>query len=197
MKAFLLLTLISGAPSPAASPAGAVQAFYEEIVRRHPLGLPKDEDKRVLWPLLSTRLVRTLTNLQACEDDYFRQARKRFTPEEAAQLKPAIPWLEYGLFSGGNEQALPAEVSVTRVLPAGKGRFRVEVRFTYRDTFDTYARPPDESNTFRWTGIVGVLFESGRFAIDDFIPEHDGKPLPGLSKAFPDCKGPRWVGRVD
>lgn len=192
-----VLLTVAADPSPTAV-GGAVQAFYGEVIKRHPLGIPTGEDKRALWPLLSMRLARTLDTLQACENDYFEGNRRLFTPEQAAQLKPSIGWMEYGLFSGGGaEMALPAAVAVTHVASVGGGRFRVYLEFTYKDTHETYGRPPDESNTFEWTGIAKVVFEGGRYVIDDFIPIDidSGKRLPGLAQLFPECKGPRWTGK--
>jgi hypothetical protein len=177
-----LVALVMLQASPPPSPAAAVDAFYREIVRYHPIGIPTGEAKQALWPLLSARLARRLETLRACEDDYYRKNRKRL---EAEQLKPTIGWLESGLFSGENEEAIPAEVQVARVEPAGEGRFRVHVGFTYRD-----------AGTLQWTGIAVVVLESGRYAIDDYIPidERSGKELTPLSTDFPECKGPRWVG---
>src|SRR5262249_24075907 len=53
----------------------AVRAFYTDIVRYHPLGIPQGRAKKALWPLLSKRLVRGLASLQACDDDYYRSYR--------------------------------------------------------------------------------------------------------------------------
>jgi hypothetical protein len=186
------------ANDPSLTPAGAVRVFYDEVIKRHPLGIPTGEDKAAFWPLLSVRLARTLDTLQACENDYFEGNRRLLlTPEQASQLKPSIAWMEYGLFSGANELAMPAAVAVTQVASGGGRRFRVHLQFTYRDTYETYGRAPDESNTFEWTGIAVVVFEGGRYAIDDFIPidTDSGKQLPGLAKLFPECKGPRWAGK--
>lgn len=95
-----------------------------------------------------------------------------------------------------DEEALPAEVVITSVESAGADRFRVHLQFTYRDTFETRARPPNDSNTFRWTGIAIVALEAGRYAVDDYVPidHHSGRTLAALSKDFPECKGGRWVG---
>jgi hypothetical protein len=137
--------------------------------------------------------VRRLDALQACEDDYYRRNEKKL---ESEQLKPSIGWIESGLFSGENEQALPAEATITRIEPAGTGRFRAYLQFTYRDTFETYGRPPDDSNTFRWTGVVLVVSEGDHYAVDDYVPIDldSGKPLTALSANFPECRGNRWVG---
>jgi hypothetical protein len=194
----LFFALLVAAPATAAapSPTGVVEALYKEVIQRHPLGLWVGEDKAAIWPLLSTRLTRVLNDLEACETDYYEGNRKIFTPEEADQLKPTIGWLEYGLFSGGDEQAMPAEIEITKVVQGG-GAFQVHVLFTYRDTFETYGRPPDDRNTFHWRGIVSVVHEAGRYAVDDFrlMDSDSGKLLPGLPRFFHGCKGRHWAGR--
>jgi hypothetical protein len=193
MLTLFLLFILAAPASDSSSPINVVRAFYDQIIKLHPIGIPTGEAKRALWPLLSSRLAQRLDALQACEDDYYRRNKKKL---ESEQLKPSIGWIESGLFSGENEQALPAEVTITRIEPAGAGRFRAYLQFTYRDTFETYSRPPDDSNTFRWTGIVLVVSEGDRYAVDDYIPiNHDsGKPLAVLSEGFPECRGNRWVG---
>lgn len=198
MTLLTLAVFVTIAADPSPTPAEAVRVFYGEVVRRHPLGIPTGEDKRALWPLLSVRLARTLDTLQACENDYFEGNRRLFTPEQAAaQLKPTIGWMEYGLFSGEDERARPAEVAVTQVESGEGGRFEVHLQFTYRDTYETYGRTPAESNTFKWTGMAVFVFEGERYVIDDFMPmdAESGEREPGLAKLFPECKGPRWAGK--
>jgi hypothetical protein len=194
----LLFALLIGsrADTVSPSPADVVHALYKEVIRRHPLGLWSGEDKAAIWPLLSPRLKQSLDDLQACEDNYYEANRARYTPEEAAQLKSEVGWLEYGLFSGGNEQALPAEVEVTQLVPARGGTFDVHVLFTYRDTFKTYGRPPDDRNTFQWRGVVTIVKEGRRFTIDNvrLMDSETGKLEPGLPEMFAECKGRQWIG---
>jgi hypothetical protein len=191
MTAVLLAFLLAGPSSPS-SPTSVAQDFYAQIVKHHPTDIPTGYVKRAIWPLLSSRLASGLEALQACEDDYFRRYG---TILKAEQLKPTIGWLEYGLFSGGNEEALPAEVKVARVEPRSEGAMQVDLEFTYRDTFETYGRPPDDSNTFRWKGRLLVAREGGRYVIDDYVPiDEKGEPQTPLSRQFPECKRGRWVG---
>ena len=198
----LMLVLAVGGSDPAAASA-AVQRFYAIVIKDHPLGVPKGATKEALWPLLSRRLAGQLDLLQACEDDYYRRNRARLNPEPRpgdpnppAYLKPTIAWLERGLFSGYWEQALPAELAVVAAEPSVGGSLRVRVRFTYRDTFETYGRPPTDANTFRWLGLVVVVREHDRYLIDDYVPidEESGKTMTPLSADFRECKGERWVG---
>jgi hypothetical protein len=199
----LLLTLFLAAEPPAVGATSVVHRFYATVIKHHPIGIPTGAAKDALWPLLSRRLVRRLDLLQACEDDYFRRNQRLLNPEPRAGdpyppaiLKPAIGWLEYGLFSGGNENALPAEISVRGVDAVGRDTFRVRVQFTYRDTFETYGRPPDESNTFQWPGVVVVVRAQNGYRIDDYLPvdAESGKTSTPLSEDFPECKSGRWVG---
>lgn len=194
--ATLMLAVMIGANARAAVPTDTVLMFYREIVKRHPLGIPTGDDKRVLSPFLSRRLIQTLAALKDCEDDYYEGNRRLHAGLELGQLKSSIPWMEYGLFSGGDEMASPAEVAVSRVTPVDESKFHVHVRFTYRDTFETYGRPPDDSNTFEWVGVVVVVRDRDHYVIDDFLPvdRDTGEVEPGLSEAFPECSDGRWVG---
>ena len=192
MLTLFLLFILAAPASDSSSPINVVRAFYDQIIKLHPIGIPTGEAKRALWPLLSSRLAHRLDALQACEDDYYRRNKKKL---ESEQLKPSIGWIESGLFSGENEQALPAEVTITRLEPAGTGRFKAYLQFTYRGHIRD-VRPPDDSNTFRWSGIVLVVSEGNRYAVDDYIPIDldSGKPLAALSQGFPERSGNRWVG---
>jgi hypothetical protein len=68
MAPLILAVLVTMANDPSLTPAGAVRVFYDEVIKRHPLGIPTGEDKAAFWPLLSVRLARTLDTLQACEN---------------------------------------------------------------------------------------------------------------------------------
>jgi hypothetical protein len=203
VTAALLILLAAAEPTPTAPVTSVVQKFYAIVIKDHPIGIPTGPTRDALWPFLSRRLAEQLDLLQACEDDYCRRNRRVLNPEPRpgdpyppATLKPTIGWLEYGLFSGGNERVLPAEISIRGVDAVGRDRFRVRVQFTYRDTFETYGRPPDDSNTFRWPGVVVVVREEERYAIDDYLPvdEESGRALTALSDDFKECKAGRWVG---
>jgi hypothetical protein len=194
MNVVPLVALLSAASPVPPSPEAVVRQFYAVIIKHHPLGLPTGPVKRELMPYLSARLSGVLVQLQACEDDYYRRYRRRL---EAEQLKPSIGWLEEGLFSGGSEEAIPAEVVVSAARRLPDGRLRAEVEFTYRDTYETYGRPPDPKNTFKWRGAVVLAQEGTRYLIDDYVPiDHDtGTDRRALSQSFDECRGGRWVGK--
>ncbi|MBZ5523623.1 MAG: hypothetical protein LAP21_15420 [Acidobacteriia bacterium] len=188
-----LLPLISYAsPSVAAEqqPDAVVRNLYREIVARRPLGIPKGADKKAIWPFLSMGFIRTIETAQACEDDYIRQHLNDTS-------KPEFGWLENGLFSGENEQAIPAEAVVERMEPQKHGSFKVYVRLTYKETYKTSRRPPDPEHTFSWNIAVKVISEGGRFVVDDVLrlKEDSTKVESRLSRSFKGCRGSRWIGR--
>lgn len=171
-----------------------VRNLYHEVVLRRPLGIPKGEDKKILWGFLSNRLKSELDAAQACEDDYYRQ----YTDKD---INPEIEWLEAGLFSGFNEKGIPAAAVVERTEPAGPTTYRVYVLLTYKETFDTYGRPPDPRDTFQWRVAAVVTLEDGRFLVDDILFfKDDTQVVPktvetSLSQMLTmGCNGPRWVG---
>jgi hypothetical protein len=190
MMLLVTAALLLGSVGPAEQ---VVRTFYAHVIERRPLGVPADGDRRSLWPLLSKRLADRLDELQACEDDYL--SRLKYV-RDAHDLKPNIPWLESGLFSGDSERALPGEIKVLTTHSAGAGLTEVGVELTYRDTFATYGRMPTDDNTFRWPVTVVVVREACRYVIDDVLHLNtdDGSTPLRLATAYPECKSRRWVG---
>jgi hypothetical protein len=165
-----------------------VRVFYTYITRYQPLGIPQGRAKKALWPLLSKRLVQELDTLQVCEDDYYKRYGDSL---RANQYKPATPWLEDGLFSGPNEAASPSRFSILSVKTVGENRVEVHLRFTYKQTYCCgYPTSYDH-----YQGVVTVIFENGRFVVDDFMALDDAIPPQRLSDGYPHCKGGVWVGR--
>jgi hypothetical protein len=126
---------------------------------------------------------------QTCEDDYLRQRPNK-------DGKPAFGWLETGLFSGSNEWAIPASAAVEHTEPMKDGTFRVYVRLTYKESFETYGKPPDPTHTFDWRVAAVVISEEGRFVVNDVLLFEDESTeiASRLTKSFTGCDGPRWVG---
>jgi len=189
MLALALLLLTEATRSP--QPETVVRAFYDRIIKYHPIGVPEGAAKKALWPFLSARVRKQLAAGQDCEQDYYRQHRD---VPGADQLKPEFGWLEDGLFSGANEMALPVAVNVTKVEPLRDGQYRVGITFTYRDTFATYGRPPDDSNTFSWSGTVYVISEAGQYVLDAFLIKDPEDQKERRTLEFSGCQGGRWVG---
>lgn len=162
-----------------------VRVFYTSVVRYRPLGLPEGDAKRVLWPLLSKRLAQELTSLEACENDYYSRYGEQLRKNH---FKPAIPWLEEGLFSGGDEEANPASFTILGGEMIGTNRVEVHLRFAFVDTDFGH------HNDFEYEGIATVLLEDGRFVVDDFVSLDRNYKLHHLSEGYSECKGGRWVG---
>lgn len=66
------------------------------------------------------------------------------------------------------------------------------VRFTYRERFETYGRPPDPANFFSWRGATMVVSEAPQLVVDDVVLFRDGSTRveSRLSEAFVGCDGP-------
>ena len=162
-------------------PEAVVRKLYHQVVTRHPLGIPKEADKKAIWPFLSRGAIRRLETAQACEADYNRQ-------HAGDSGKPEFGWLERGLFSGENEQALPAAAVVEQTEQEKDQSFLVYVRLTYSSAV------PDPS--FYWKVAARVILERGRWVVDDiiFFKEDSMDVRWRLSYPFPRCDGSHWVG---
>jgi hypothetical protein len=120
MKIFPLIMLqLIGYVSPSGpaaerSPDSVVRKLYQQVVARRPLGIPKGADRAAISHFLSKELIQKLDTAQACQDDYFRQHTDK-------DSKPAFAWLETGLFSGANEEAIPSAAAVDHTSPQKDG----------------------------------------------------------------------------
>ena len=163
----------------AGDPAVVVRSLYHAVVARHPIGLPTGTDRKAVAPYLSKGLIRRLDTALACETDY---SRLHQDPNE----KPQIEWFEDGLFSGGNERALPGAFHVESAQPEKDGSFRVHVRLKYSE--------PDPMPY--WYVDVIVTQEDKHFVVDDVVfPKDDWDDESRLSQTLVEgCDGSRWVG---
>lgn len=160
-------------------PAAVVRSLYQVVVTRHPIGLPGGADRKGITPYLSKDLVHRLDTALACQNDYLRQHQN---PNE----KPQMDWFELGLFSGGNERALPGGFHVETLQPEKDGFFRVHVRLKYSE--------PDRMPY--WYVDVILTRENGHFVVDDVVfPKDDWDEESRLSQTLTSgCEGSRWVG---
>ncbi len=143
-----------------------------------------------ITPYLSKRLVSRLDTASACEKDYFRL---HHDPDS----KPPFDWLEFGLFSGAWEEALPAAFHVERTQQEKDGSFSVYLRLTYKETWATYGRAPNPEGTFRWHITVLVVPENGHFVVDDviYLKDESRDSESRISQILTrGCDGSRWVG---
>ena len=160
-------------------PEGVVRSLYREIVARHPVGIPHGEDRERISSYLSKHLLGRFDTAQACERDYVRQNKD-------PDLKPPFDWLEMGVFSGANEEALPASFHIDRTQPSKDGTFRVYLRLTY-----------GHPTSLTWHVVANVVSEDTRFVVDDVVLLKDatGDGELAVSQILKHgCEGPRWVG---
>lgn len=188
--AVLMLSACSASQSAVEEqPETVVRKLYQEIIKLHPLGIPYGAEKETLRPLLSKGLVRKLDLGHACEADWDKQ-------HKGDDGKPDIGWFEMGLFSGGNERALPSIASIERTESRTDGSYFIHVKLTYKDSPKTYLdKHMDPKNTFSWSVAVKVISEDRRFVVDDVLLFKKHSKDFFTSNLFAQCDGPRWVGK--
>lgn len=167
-------------PSVDERPETVVRSLYSEVVARHPVGIPKQADMKALAPYLGESLLHRIELAHACEDDYYRHHHN-------PNLRPPIDWLEFGLFTGGNEKVSPRAFDVERTQSEKDGSYRVYVRLAWG--------PP--SKPWIWRVAAIVVREDGRFKINDvvFLKDETIDSEFRLSKYLTGgCDGSRWVG---
>ena len=208
---FVVLLLVAVQPgfakpktaTPFGQPEDVVRKLYRQIVKRKPLGIPFGSNKKAIWPLLSRGLIQRLETTRTCESDQMRKLNveeerlRREHPDEAKMiaLKPST-WDEDGLFSGFNEEGIPAAAIIERTEPQNDGSSRVYVKLTYHDTFET-GRHPNPADTFSWTVAAVVILEEGHYLVNDvlFFKENSTEIETRLSEMLlQGCDGPKWIG---
>lgn len=45
----------------------------------------------------------------------------------------------------------------------------MRVKLTYKETFETYGRPPNPANTFSWPIAAVVIPEDGHYVVNDIL----------------------------
>lgn len=164
-------------------PDALVSSFYEEVVARHPLGMPYGSDMKVFAPYLSKALRHRMDVSEACFADWHRQNPDR-------NLKPPSVLLEDGLFSGPSEEAEPKAFHIESTEPGNDGSSRVIVRLTWEDR---------SSKSYFWYVAAVVVPEGGRLVVDDviYVKHMGGDAGSRLSEALTwGCNGAHWVGDV-
>jgi len=175
-----------------------VTDLYEQVVARHPIGIPAGSDKTALWPFLSRRLIQHLETARACQDDYARQH-----PEGGADAKPA--WIHSGIFVGDGKRSAPRFINTGGKELQKDGSYRVSMTAVERNDPGTddsivvgggiraYRVTPDG----QWLIVATVVPENGRFFVDDvriFDGPDSDSPSHLLSESFAGCDGTRWTG---
>lgn len=141
-----------GKPPPAPSEV-LVASLYEQVVARHPVGVPYGPKKDGFAPYLSEPLRDRFDLNTACFADWSRRHPDR-------NLKPPMGIFESGVFSGEDEKAEPEAFHIERTEPGKIGTTQVYVRLVWRN-------PPNE----RWVWYVAavVIRENDRPVVDDIL----------------------------
>lgn len=161
-------------------PEAMVQSFYNEVVARHPVGIPDRTDMKTFAPYLSSSLVHTIDLARTCEGDYYRRHKN-------STDKPPFDWLEFGLFTGADERVSPRTFYIERTEPEKDGSYRVYTRLTWGPS----------SKPWIWHVAVIVVRENGRFVVNDviFLKDETIDSEFRLSKYLTEgCDDGHWVG---
>ena len=136
---------------------------------------------KAIEPYLSKSLLHRIDLALLCEDEYYRRYHK---PNE----KPQIEWLEFGLFTGGNEKVSPRTFDIEKTVSAQNDSFRVHVKLTWGPT----------TTPWIWRVEAKVLREDGHFVVDDvvFLKDENTEEVESrLSEVLASgCDGRHWVG---
>lgn len=162
-------------------PDALVSSLYEQVVARHPFGVPYGADREIFAPYLSKSLRRRFDLTKACFADWRRQ-----NPDPSLKPPPAL--IENGLFSGSAEEAEPTAFHIERTQSGKDGSSRVYVRLAWSDP----ANKP-----FTWYVAAVVIPENSRLVVDDvlYLKNKIGDIDSSLSKILSSqCDGARWVG---
>jgi len=166
---------------PPNQPQALTRSLYQQVIARHPIGIPRGADMTAIAPYLSTTLLHRINLAYACEGDFFRH-----NPDPRS--KPAFEWLELGLFSGDDEQASPNTFRIQSTQFGTDGTVRVSVKLTHQE------KPPYRPSSWR---VAAVLTrESDQYVVDDVIYLRNGNHGADyrLSQALAwGCDGPHWI----
>ena len=138
-------------------------------------------DMKVFAPYLSKTLLHRFDLNNACFADWRRQ-----NPDPS--LKPPVGLFEYGLFSGGSEEAEPQTFYIEKTESKKDGTSHVYVKLTW-------GTAPDKP--LIWYVAAIVVRENGRPVVKDllFLKDDDREVDSRLSDVLAvGCDGPRWVG---
>ena len=160
-----------------------VTRLYDQVIARHPIGIPQGEDLKVFAPYLSSSLLHKLDLYRACTSDWDRK-----NAGSEMILKSPVGLFEHGIFSGPDEQAKPQTFHIEKTQREDNGRLRVKVRLTS-------VSPP--APRLVWHVAVLVSQERGQFVVDDivYLKDENRSTDERLTEYFSvRCQGSTYVG---
>jgi len=168
--------------NPPSESVALVSRLYDQVIQRHPVGIPRGEDLKVFAPYLSSSLLHRLDLYRECTSDWNQK-------NAGSDLKSPVGLFEHGIFSGPDEQAKPQTFHVENTQREDNGHLRVYVRLTS-------VSPP--APPLVWRVAVVLSRESGHLFVNDIVYlDDENRPNYGrLSEYFSRyCQGSRFVGR--
>ena len=169
--------------APSKLPTALIGRLYEQVVARHPLGIPHAADLIIFAPYLSKGLLHRFDLTDACFADWRRQ-----NPDP--DLKPTVGMIEDGIFSGGSEKAEPTSFHIVKTESRKDGTSRVYVKLAWEDPVN---------KPLIWYVAAVVVPENGHPVVDDVLDLKDtkGDVESTLSEdLLAECNGGHWVGNV-
>ena len=140
---------------------------------------------KIFAPYLSKSLLHRIDLAIACGAD---EARQHSDPN----LKPEIPWLEFGLFTGQMEKVSPRVFHILTTKSGKNGSFRVYVELI------RFFGLPENPDALVWRTAAIVIRENGQFVVDDviFLKDYssDNNEFRLADFLKEGCNSPRWVG---
>jgi hypothetical protein len=185
---------LSGLPALLDQPAYAhvVGQLYDQVILRHPFGIPSGATMQAIRPFLSERLAAQIETAKACEADYLRDH------EGTSDIVPKPAWLKSDLFSGDANRAAPASAWPVREGQQKDGSYLVLVNlFGQTIEVGNGLKGGAYSPTGTWHVYAKVIPQDGKFVVDD-VRLFDGSSADGpsrlLSESFAGCDGSHWAG---
>ena len=162
-------------------PGAMVESLYQQVVVRHPLGIPTGKTWKVFGPYLSEKLFQRIEIDRACQLDWVRQNHGRLEKEP-------FSWGETGLFSGDEDLSEPSTFQIERTEQKLDGSVYVNVKLS---------RAAPHEKPWNWDVAVRVVMEEGYPVVDDviYLKGEEVHAEYRLSEILVQgCDGTRWVG---
>jgi hypothetical protein len=176
-------------------PEALVRGLYEQVLAYKPLDVPSGISWKVFAPYFSKTLPHEFDVYSACMSDWDRQNQN----SDVIVKPPGL--IEFGIFSGGDEEADPRSFQVERAETETDGSVHVYVALKWWETADKNADRwhVTRDKPYVWRVADVLIRENGRLVLDDVIFLKDPKRLDDvdtpLSKLLTvGCDGPHWVG---
>ncbi len=93
-----------------------VRTLYQQLVSRPVADIPTPGRMKLISPYLSSSLLHSIAQARAGEHDWFRQHPQK-------DVKPPLTWVEFGIFSGANDESRPSTFQIEKLESANDEPF--------------------------------------------------------------------------